>query len=93
MTADHVPDILRKKILLRPDEVAELISMSDDTVRKLVDEGKLEGHAHNGLQAKPLLITARSVVIFVRRHALPWDEPAAPAPSTGRRIVSPGVGR
>jgi excisionase family DNA binding protein len=51
-----------KKLLLRPDEVAEQLSISRSKVYELVKEGKLQAWRPNGSKKKPMRITVSSMM-------------------------------
>jgi len=55
------------KLLFRPDEVADLLSCSKDTVHRLVAENELEPHSRKGGK-KGLRITAKSVHEYVEKY-------------------------
>jgi excisionase family DNA binding protein len=52
------------KLLLRPDEVAEQLSISRSKVYELVKDGKLQAWRPNGPKKKPIRITAASLADF-----------------------------
>lgn len=69
---------------LRVSEVAALLRVSDDTVRRWVDQGRLEAE-HGDLG--PLTISGAEVAAFVRERR--DDDPGRPATSARNRL--PGI--
>ena len=70
-------ETLFKRILYRPAEVAELLSVSEDEVSELVKDGKLIAHCPNGAGKKPMRVTAESIRKYCIKHLVPpekWAE-------------------
>lgn len=63
-----------KRILYRPTEVADLLSMHEDSVYELVKEGKLIAHCPNGAGKKPLKITAESIKLYCIKYLVPPEK-------------------
>jgi excisionase family DNA binding protein len=59
------------KLLFKPEEVADMLSFTVQTIRDLVEEGKLRAHCHNGVRKKPLRITTESIMEFYTEHQIP----------------------
>jgi excisionase family DNA binding protein len=59
------------KLLYRPDEVAEILSMSKSKIYELVKDGHLQAHCMNGKKIKPLKITRVSIEAFYELGKVP----------------------
>ena len=55
---------ISRKLLLRPDEVAEQLSISRSKVYELVKAGKLQAWRPNGRKKKPIRITVSSLMDY-----------------------------
>jgi hypothetical protein len=58
-----------QKELLRPDEVARILSQSEDFVYRLRDEGRLECHSHPAREVKRFRVTRRSLLAYLVESA------------------------
>ncbi len=59
-----IGEIVLVKLLYRPHEVAELLSLSVRQVYEYIEEGKLHAHFLNGRLHKPIRISAVSIKKF-----------------------------
>lgn len=62
-------DMIFRKLLYRPDEVAGLLSMHVKTIYELVSNGELEGH-NKTPGTKGLRITSESIVKYYHKYIL-----------------------
>lgn len=63
-------ELILTKLLYRPDEVADLLSMSESKVYELVKEGLLIAHCEKGAGKKPLKIIAESIIKYKEKYVI-----------------------
>jgi excisionase family DNA binding protein len=62
------------KLLYRPEEVAEILSISKSKVYSLIKDGELIAHCENGAGSKPVKVVSDSIAEYVKRHKVPPEE-------------------
>lgn len=67
---EKIMDKILSKVLWRPGEVAELISVSVSGVYDLVKDGELHAHCSNGVRRKPMKILSVSIINYIEKHII-----------------------